>query len=289
MSVQTPNPFELLQEGPSQKDRKKAEKKAVAEKKKAEQQQQQQAPQQQQSKPAHTNNKRGGDSKGRRGRGEGRGGSGKRPFDRHPQNGYGKDVSKGGHGRGNWGDNQDEVANATEAPVAVVEEPVAAPVAEEPVVDEEDASIKTLEQYQASLQAVEDDANIQIREVENDEKLWKAATPIVREVEEKSQGVKKVAPKKKQVVNLFEFNEKASSQAAPFRGERSERSDRSERPPRRENRGERSERSERGDRSERGERSERPPRGGARGGAPRGGAPRAPRVALNNEKDFPSL
>lgn len=150
-----------------------------------------------------------------RGRGTGRGGfadRGKREFDRRgaPRSKAPGAPAKGGHRLGDAAEVPSEEAPATEETPAAEEPVVAEPVAEPEPVEEDDGSV-TYDEFMAQQKSkvVADDIEKKLREVEVDDKKWKAGKVInpgadAKVAEEKKAPVADKKPKK-QILSLDEF------------------------------------------------------------------------------------
>lgn len=200
---------------------------------------------------------------GGRGRGGFRGG---RHFDRHSGSDRPQGDKKDGHGKGNWGTKEDEIAVETEAPkVASGDEAEPAPVvprektAEElelEAIEAEIAKQKTLAEYRATLQKEDKSFNIRKAGEGNEENFGKLV-PMAKKLnisEDRDEViVVRTEPKKKQLNIDIRFTE--TSRGTSDRGDR---------------------------------------RSGVRGGRGRGAGPRAPRQqpsAFNaaDSEAFPAL
>jgi len=189
------------------------------------------------NRKAPTGSKRGGQTKGRRGPAGSAGARdgntdsrGKRVLDRQSGTGVGPkgDVRKGGHGKGNWG-NEVEDSDVAGAEVAAddkaqaVAETQTAP-AKEPEVP--DTNI-TLEQYQKRLadKAVAND-KLKARDAVADDKKW-GVTGELKKVEEtelkiggREKKLKQKDRKKKNIISFDEFAKPAKEAQAAARAAR---------------------------------------------------------------------
>lgn len=175
---------------------------------------------------------RGGFNGERRGRGGPRGG---RQFDRQSgsdRTGVRGVDKKDGHGRGNWGDDKDELVGETE-PLAVVEEPevprekTAEELAQE-AIEAEIAKQKTLKEYIEAQKKEAPKFNVRKAgegEEESFGKLVKLQKEVMVDKEEEEVSIIRREPREKALHIDIQF-------AEPNRGYRGDRGDRADRPPR---------------------------------------------------------
>jgi len=233
-----------------------------------------------------------GGDRGGRGRGGPGGRGGKREFDRKSgdsRTGIKPEEKRGGSGKGNWGNFEDDVkADGDETNNTSVEEPIKegeeAENKEEAVEDrapkeDDEPKTMTLDEWKAQ-QVKKEGPKFNVRkpgEGQKDDPKWKKATIYKKENEEESEEeeeeevvyLQRANRQKKVNINFTFADESRGGRGGPGRG----RGGRGRGGERREG-GDRRDDGERRERRERPERSERQEDGGRDGGAPRRGGPR---------------
>jgi len=269
---------------------------------------------------------RGGDRGGRGGERGGRGGpggrGGKREFDRKSgdsRTGIKPEEKRGGSGKGNWGNFEDDVkAEGDEANTTATEEPTqegeAAENKDEAVEDkapvDEEPKTMTLDEWKAQQQKKEA-PKFNVRkpgEGQQADPKWKKATSYKKQNEEESEEeeeeevvyLQRANRQKKVNINFTFADESRGGGGGRGRGrggrgrggDRRDGGERRDRPERGEG-GERRERPDRGDREEGGPPRRGGPRGGGRGGydggergGPRGGGRGGDRGGRGGRKEF---
>jgi len=251
---------------------------------------------------------------GARGRGGPGGRGGKREFDRKSgdtRTGIKAEDKRGGGGKGNWGNFEDDVKQADgeeptntsveETPEGEPAEPKEEGAVEEKDKEPEEPKTLTLDEWKAQ-QAKKDAPKFNVRKAGEGSDIdpkWKKATIYKKENEEESEEEEEEsivylqrANRQKKITDInFTFADESRGGGGGGRG-RGRGRGRRDGPPR-----DREDRGERGDRGDRGERGDGPPRrgrgdgprGGGRGG-PRGGGGRGGKKEFSLDQEaFPSL